>query len=74
MAVSHADYILELQSNLDSSEMPPEWKWPLPWEMERHMNKVLADRKKKYGTDNDDDDDDDEEGIQSSLIPDSWRD
>lgn len=34
--------------------MPPEWMWPLPWEMEAHMDKIIAKRKAKYGGDDTD--------------------
>lgn len=76
MAVAHADHILELQTNLDGKEMPPEWMWTLPWEMERHMKKVVAARKEKYGKDDDDDDVDmDGDGwTRNEMIPDAWRD
>lgn len=56
MAVAHADSILQLQENLESKEMPPEWMWPLSWEMEQHMAKVSAARREKYGIEDDDDD------------------
>ena len=56
MAVTHADSLLHLQENLDSKEMPAEWKWPLSWEMERHMQRVVAERKAKAGVEDDDED------------------
>lgn len=65
--VSYADHILELEANLSSDEMPPEWKWPLPWEMDDHLTKVVADRKAKYG--GDDDDDDEPVGDENQLLP-----
>lgn len=57
MAVTHADHIIKLQEDLAGDEMPPEWMWPLSWEMETHLEKVIADRKARYGTDADDGDD-----------------
>ena len=30
--------------------MPPAWKWPLPWELDRHINKVIEERHAKYGS------------------------
>jgi hypothetical protein len=47
MAVAHADYILELQSNLDRAEMPPVWMWPHSKEMNAWIDKVQRDRKNK---------------------------
>jgi putative NADPH-quinone reductase len=45
----HADYLLQLQQDLSSEEMPPEWMWPLPWEMEQWIDRVVRERKAKYG-------------------------
>jgi hypothetical protein len=54
----HADYILRLQDDLESGEMPPEWMWPLNWEMDKWLEKIIKDRKAKYGGDDEDPDDD----------------
>lgn len=48
--MAHANQILSWEENLSSDEMPPEWMWPLSWEVKRHMEKVVADRKAKYET------------------------
>ena len=48
MALGHANMILSWEENLATEEMPPRWMWHLPWEINRHMEKVVADRKAKY--------------------------
>ena len=74
MAVSHADSILTLQENLSDKEMPPQWKWHLPWEMERHMERVVADRKAKYGGGDDDDDPPaSDERWEVNELAESWK-
>ena len=55
MAVAHADYILELQSNLDRKEMPPSWMWPYTKEMNAWLDRVQADRKKPSASTAEDD-------------------
>jgi len=50
-AIAHADHILQLQEDLSSDEMPPEWMWPLWWEMERWLNRIVKERAAKYGSD-----------------------
>lgn len=54
----HADYILRLQEDLASGEMPPEWMWPFHWEMDKWLEKIIKERKAKYGGDGDDDPED----------------
>lgn len=54
-AIDHADMILSLQEDLSGKEMPPEWMWPLHWEMNRWLKKVAADRRRKYNIEDDDD-------------------
>lgn len=50
----HADYLIQLQEDLSSDEMPPEWMWPLPWEMGQWIDRVVRERKAKYGGTDDD--------------------
>lgn len=76
MAVAHADSIVSLQENLSGKEMPPQWMWPLPWEMERHMDQIAADRKEKYGGSDDDDYDDEPpsgSGWETNELAESWK-
>lgn len=47
--------------------MPPEWMWPLGWEMEKALDKVTAARRKKYGIE--DEDDDMPDGVDNELLP-----
>ena len=49
MAVTHADHILQLQENLDSNEMPPEWMWPFTSEMNAWLDRVSVERRSRYG-------------------------
>lgn len=53
--------------------MPPQWMWPLPWEMEAHMDKVIAKRKARFGHDDDGDDADDAEMTENEFAK-AWRD
>lgn len=47
MAVAHADYVLELQSNLDHDEMPPAWMWPYQKRMNEHIKDVQKQRRER---------------------------
>ena len=40
MAATHADHLIKLQEDLSNDEMPPEWMWPLAWEMETWLETV----------------------------------
>lgn len=55
MAIIHADQIVQLQEDLSSDEMPPEWMWPLYWEMDVWLDRVVKQRKAKYGGGDEDD-------------------
>lgn len=55
MAVSHALTILRWQENLLPDELPPEWMWHLPDELEEWFEVIEARR--KDGSDRDDLDD-----------------
>lgn len=44
MAVSHADTILHWRENLLADEMPPEWMWPFPDELNKWFEQVELDR------------------------------
>jgi hypothetical protein len=48
-AVEHALRVLSWYENLPSDEMPPNWMWCLDWEIERHFERVDAERKAKFG-------------------------
>lgn len=50
----HADHIVKLQEDLSEDEMPPEWMWPLSWEMETWLERVIKERKIRYGVADDD--------------------
>lgn len=65
---------MQLQESLERKEMPPEWMWPLPWEMESHMRRVVAERRERFGIEDDDDEDEPYEGggLRNELA-DEWR-
>lgn len=44
MAVAHADTVLHWRENLMSEEMPPEWMWPFPDELNKWFEQVEFDR------------------------------
>jgi hypothetical protein len=54
--------VLSWEGELSKKEMPPEWMWPLSWELKRWMSRVAAERRSKYGGDDDDASDDEYEG------------
>jgi hypothetical protein len=56
--MNHADYILRLQEDLGGDEMPPEWMWPLHWEMDAWLDTIIKKRKSKYGSEEEADDED----------------
>lgn len=49
VAVQHAYRILSWQENLTDEEIPPEWMWPLEWELERWFDEVKFKREERYG-------------------------
>lgn len=57
MAITHAQAVLNWQENLMTEDMPPEWMWPLPDELEDWFKDVKARHDEKYGTGEKDDDD-----------------
>lgn len=56
-AIQHANTILTWHENLPEEEMPPEWMWPFPDELEEHFAEVKWARKQKYNGSGGDDDD-----------------
>lgn len=74
MALQHADMILGLQEDLTSAEMPAEWMWPLPWEMEKALKRVSEDRKAGKIRNSDDDDDGFEPGDGVMIVNDDLPD
>lgn len=47
--LNHCLFIMNLQENLPSDEMPPKWMWHLDWEIETHMKLLKSKREAKYG-------------------------
>lgn len=46
MAIAHADAVCQWRENvMDEDEMPPEWMWPFPKEIDRHWANVDEKRK-----------------------------
>lgn len=75
-AIDHADMILSLQEDLSSKEMPPEWMWPLSWEMNRWLARIAAERRKRFNIPDDDDGSAHEPGDgtwQNEAVPDFLR-
>lgn len=54
MALAHAVMILGWQENLLEGEMPPRWTWALDEELNRHFERVKADRDSGRDADSDD--------------------
>jgi hypothetical protein len=50
MAIAHATTLLSWQENLMSEDMPPEWMWPLPDELEDWFVDVKKRQDERYGT------------------------
>lgn len=44
MAVAHAVTVLQWREKALPEEIPPEWMWPFPDELEKHWANVEADR------------------------------
>ena len=44
-AIAHAKTIIGWYENLMEGEIPPEWMWHLPEELNEHFDKVRANRK-----------------------------
>lgn len=57
VALSQALLISSWHEHLGEKEMPPEWMWTLPWELEVWFERVDYERKQKYGGGDDGDDD-----------------
>lgn len=47
--------IVSWQENLPEDEIPPEWMWPLDYELEQWFENVKRKREDKYGRSDDDD-------------------
>lgn len=61
-AIEHANRVLDWQENLSSEEMPPEWMWPLDDEIVQWMDRVVEERKERFGGGGSSRDDDDSGG------------
>ena len=57
LALSHALRVLSWQENLLEEETPPNWMWPLEWELEIWFEDIRQQREEKYGTKRDEPDD-----------------
>lgn len=53
MAVSHATHVLRWFDDLEPDEVPPEWMWPFPKELELWFDEVKELRREKYGISDD---------------------
>lgn len=56
-AINYGLMIMSWSENLTEKEMPPEWMWPLDWEIESWFITVRNNREKQYGVSNDNIDD-----------------
>lgn len=55
-AISHAEMILGWYENLPKHEVPPEWMWPFPDELESWFERIEEERKEgRTGPDKGDD-------------------
>lgn len=63
VSLEHAFRILEWQEGLNSKEMPPEWMWCHPKELEMWFSEVDTMRKQEYGIEDDDWGHDDDEVV-----------
>lgn len=75
MAVAHADQIIQIQSDLDHKELPPDWMYQVPWLLSDHLKSVVAARKKPKSPDEDEGDWDDEDTyeVTDPDIFSNWR-
>ena len=46
-AIQHASMILSWYENLPEREMPPEWTWPFPDELEEHFVEIKFEREQR---------------------------
>lgn len=57
-AIAHATFIVHLQKQMHSDEMPPQWMWPFSDELEEWFEAV--EEKRKAGT---------QPGAQDETVP-----
>lgn len=57
ISIAHSLVIDSWFEHLPTDERPPEWMWPLPWEVEQWFDRVEKERDKKYGSSGDGTDD-----------------
>lgn len=48
-AYHHATYILKTSEALMEEEMPPDWMWAFPEELETHFERIKRERDKRFG-------------------------
>lgn len=74
-ALGQADMVLSLQENLTADEQPEPWVYIVPWELERHLLKVQANRKHRAENPNAEPPTDYDDGSYEAndLVPDSWK-
>lgn len=59
--------VIGWEANLDTDEMPPEWMWPFPDDLELWFEDVKQARKERFSGGQDDNDDDDM--VENELAP-----
>lgn len=66
--------ILRLEEGLQPEEQPKPWVYIVPWELEKHLNGVQAERKYRMDNPNAPAATDFEDGSydRNALVPDSW--
>ena len=74
-ALAHADMILHLEENLPTDDRPDDWVYTVPWELEKHLERVR--QKRNSGSDDTpspaDEDYDTPDFSRSELVPDTWK-
>lgn len=72
--LGQADMVLSLQENLSPDEQPEPWVYIVPWELERHLLRVKAQRKHRLDNPGQDETDFDDGTYEvNDLVPDTWK-
>lgn len=73
-AIVHAYRVIDWYADLTEKEMPPEWMWAHEDALETHLNRVIEDRKSKYGLSSSGDSDETPGMVQNELAKGRGRD
>jgi hypothetical protein len=72
-AIAHADHVLQMQSDLSTSEQPEMWMFEVPWALDAHLKEVVRRRKHPEEEEETDWDDDDQFDKNELAEQANWR-